>query len=221
MSRCAAVASRHRQKARGASRGRPSIASYRNGTRAWSTRWGGREVGGEMGRNGGRARCPHRAARVMRVGKWRREPGDPAAEHRAARVMRDDGVRRGNTNGRGMPSRAPRRWRGGAIGTSRPTAKAHEEDARCQAAHGDGAMRRDGDIAPYRKGARVVRTARGHEWGARRRDTSGAHATGGRRGGTRGAHGGRGRRTPLSRKIKFGAWRPGLDSQMERSTLGC
>ena len=28
-------------------------------------------------------------------------------------------------------------------------------------------------------------------------------------------------KTPLSRKIKFGAWRPGLDRQMERSTLGC
>ena len=25
-----------------------------------------------------------------------------------------------------MPSRAPRRWRGGAMGTSRPTAKPHE-----------------------------------------------------------------------------------------------
>ena len=28
-------------------------------------------------------------------------------------------------------------------------------------------------------------------------------------------------KAPLSRKIKFGAWRPGLDRQMERSTLGC
>ena len=26
---------------------------------------------------------------------------------------------------------------------------------------------------------------------------------------------------PLSRKIKVGAWRPGLDRQMERLTLGC
>ena len=35
---------------------------------------------------------------------------------------------------RGMPSRAPRRWRGGAMGTSRPTATGHE---RCARSRGD------------------------------------------------------------------------------------
>ena len=34
--------------------------------------------------------------------------------------------------------------------------------------HGHGAMRRDGDIAPYRQAAREVRTATGHEHGARK-----------------------------------------------------
>ncbi len=50
--------------------------------------------------------------------------------------------------GRGMPSRAPRRWRGGAMRTSCPTAKPHTAPM---------ARRRDEDIAPYRHAARGVR----------------------------------------------------------------
>ena len=63
----------------------------------------------------------------------RRRDGDIAPYRKGARVEHGDGTRvvrtRRETNGRGMPSRAPRRWHGGAMGTSRPTAKPHEEDA--------------------------------------------------------------------------------------------
>ena len=67
-----------------------------------------------------------------------REPGAPAGNHRAAWVMRGcKGVAHNGARAReqggggdaqqdglgcGRPSRAPRRWRGGAMGTSRPTA---------------------------------------------------------------------------------------------------
>ena len=72
--------------------------------------------------NGGRARCSHRAARVMRVGNGgaiitsRRVCG-PAA-HRAA----DRAAACKTLSVCYLQSRAPRRWRGGAMGTSRPTA---------------------------------------------------------------------------------------------------
>ena len=61
--------------------------------------------------------------------------------------------------GRGMPSRAPRRgaaarWGHRAL-PQRGTGGAHDHGARL----------RDGDIAPYRNGARVVRTATAHGWG--------------------------------------------------------
>ena len=48
---------------------------------------------------------------------------------------------RGGRRGRGMQSRAPRRWRGGAMRTSRPTAKPHEVCARRRGT-GGGARRR-------------------------------------------------------------------------------
>ena len=61
-------------EATGAAR-QPSIVPYRNGDtsvghatgRECGARVEMRAGGGEMGRNGGRARCPHRAVRVMRV----------------------------------------------------------------------------------------------------------------------------------------------------------
>ena len=67
------------------------------------------------------AGCPHRAARVMRVRNGIR------AWREARRGVRGEG--------RDMPSGAPRRWRGGAMGTSRPTATGH---ARCARRRGRG-----------------------------------------------------------------------------------
>ena len=80
---------------------------------------------------------------------------------------------RGERGRRGAGDHATHRTmrRGGAMGTSRPTATGHgngtgRRDA--GGAHDHGAMRRDGDIAPYRNGSvrrmdrngtRVVRTA--------------------------------------------------------------
>ena len=60
---------------------------------------------------------------------------------------------------RPMPCRAPRRWRGGAMGTSRPTATGHGRGARCPAAN------------PHercaRNGARARERTTGHERCAR------------------------------------------------------
>ncbi len=87
--------------------------------------------------NGGRARCPYRAARVMRVRNGgaimtsRRVRG-PAA-HRAA-GGEPPLASRGMQNSQRVHDAKPRtavasrhgQWRGGAMGTSRPTAKPHE-----------------------------------------------------------------------------------------------
>ena len=82
-------------------------------------------------------------------------------------------IRPGNGEYRPTPRRAPRRWRGGAMGTSRPTATGPHHGARA------GRTKRDratgyANIAPdamppYRTGAR------------RPRDPGGAHGTGARR----------------------------------------
>ena len=84
--------------------------------------------------NGGRARCPHRAARVMRVcnGRGCNGEGGNGARGRGTRARERAVARgaRGRARGRGMQSRAPRRWRG--------------------------------DIAPYRHYARKIRTAIRH-----------------------------------------------------------
>ena len=89
--------------------------------------------------------------------------------------------------------------RGGAMGTSRPTATGHNYGAR--AARGRDAKprtavairharRRDGDIAPYRNGARAVRAATGHNYGARAVRTATGHGRGTREmGGAGGAQG--------------------------------
>ena len=76
-----------------------------------------------------------------------RRPGNARAHHGTAQ--------RGTAMGRyGVPSRAPRRWRGGAMGTSRPTATGPYAMA-----HGDGGARGRGVAAR----ARAVRTATGRE----------------------------------------------------------
>ena len=107
-----------------------------------------------FGCNGGRARCPHRAARVIRVGSG---------------VGCGHGARGG-------------RWRTGAPRGMVTVSHGEgcERDAGCQAAHRAEARRRDGDIAPYRNGTgpRGTRGARrwdrttGHEGCARRWDRS-------------------------------------------------
>ncbi len=86
----------HRAMWRGGAMGtsRPTATGPERGARAWSGEMGRGCTGEFCGCNGGRARCPYRAARVMGV------------VH----------------EGCGMPSHAPRRWRGGAMRTSRPTA---------------------------------------------------------------------------------------------------
>ena len=73
--------------------------------------------------------------------------------------------------------------------------------------HGDGAQRRDGDIAPYRHGTRAVRTAMGHAGYARQRDTSGSHGNGARGVRTTTGRGGASRvdRLPVGRKASDGA----------------
>ena len=96
--------------------------------------------------------------------------------------------------GSGRQSHAPRRWRGGAMGTSRPTAKPHEGERTTGARGARGgnergrrakprtapmARRRDEDIAPYRNGTR----AWGRGEGARRRGAGRGAAMGVARGG--------------------------------------
>ena len=78
-------------------------------------------------------------------GRWR--PSIAPYRHAAREVRTGGGARNGAMRGRtqwdprgahdhgahgqrcGMPCRAPRRWRGGAMGTSRPTAMPHERGA--------------------------------------------------------------------------------------------
>ena len=134
-----------------------------------------------MARRRDRDIAPYRqAARVMRTATGR-TPRDTGGTHGHGTMRRDrdiapyrqaarGGARRGRGEGQ---SRAPRRWRGGAIGTSRPTAKQHGRCARprdaatvrgrCDGARGDG--------------ARAVRRCawRRCAW---RWDTSGAHGHG-------------------------------------------
>ena len=119
-------------------------------------------------------------------------PGGMCGATRGAREMRATTgrtrrARRGGTAGGTcekceMPRRAPRRWRGGAMGTSRPTATGHEGCARRGRGgagrgrrardgvgrEGGGDLRRDGDIASYRHAAR----------GARARERGQGRATG-------------------------------------------
>ena len=94
----------------------------------------------------------------------------------AGNGARRRGAAAGRGGGDGMLSRAPRRWRGGAMGTSRPTATGPHHGARARG-HGNEARRRDGDIAPYRNGTAPRGTATGYGrevvvggFGARRRD---------------------------------------------------
>ena len=113
-----------RCEVRGGRHAMPHVGYARGGAReVRAARVRGEGVNGED--NGGRARCPHRAARVIRVGNGgaiitsRRVCG-PAA-HRAA----DRAAACKTLSVCYLQSRAPRRWRGGAMGTSRPTAKPH------------------------------------------------------------------------------------------------
>ena len=161
-----AVASRHGQRRGGASREarRPNIAPYRNGTRprgaggAHERRVqavrvamgaGGAAMGAGVmtvgrGCNGGRARCPHRAARVMRgrnggaIMTSRRVRG-PAAHHVADRAATCKTL-----SVCYLPSRAPR-WRaatgkGAAARAGRPGGQTLRSTA--TGAYGDGARRR-------------------------------------------------------------------------------
>ena len=71
-----------------------------------------------------------------------RLPGLPARAGRSVRSPPSAAKPRHHNIVHGMPSLAPRRWRGGAMGTSRPTATGHEGGApRCRpgGAHGHGA----------------------------------------------------------------------------------
>ncbi len=102
------------------------------------------EGGVRGGRNGGRARCPYRAARVMRVGN-----GGASRESRRPTVA--PGAR---------PCRAPCRGQSRGMQNSQRVLLAKPRTAPV-------ARRRDGDIAPYRNGARAVRTATGHGEGRR------------------------------------------------------
>ena len=121
-----------------------------------------------------------------------------AAARWGHRALPQRGTRGAHGEGAGLPCRAPRRWRGGAMGTSRPTATgpcnetalrgasgAHGNGAGCQAAHrADGAAARWGHRAlPQRdrttgpcNGARGKGAERGmeRERGARQRRRNGA-----------------------------------------------
>ena len=93
------------------------------------------------GSNGGRARCPHRAARVMRVCNG--EGGKGAGGRRGSHGTRDAKPRTavGSPHGR---------RRGGAMGTSRPTATMH---AGCAPPLGT-AIKHAGCARPLRTAAR-------------------------------------------------------------------
>ena len=222
------------------------IAPYRNGTRrrvrgeetqavrtaTGHGRWRGQgRVAwwcAPRGCNGGRARCPYRAARVMRVrhcgakmratrGYWglgrRALRGYGGLGRRALRgyggltetppaklsacatchtTHRADGAaaRWGHGNGadgmgrwwRGRPCHAPRRWRGGAMGTSRPTATGHGNGDRTT---GRGAS----------KGTRQRCGARRDKRCARPRDTATGHGRW------------RSAMKTAPRRVAMGAWR--------------
>ena len=126
----------------------------------------------------------------------RRRDGD-IAPYRNGTAPRDSGgaLATGTTTGHGEGARCqaahcggepPRAMRRGGASrearrptiapqgnAQRDTSGARAKNARCQAAHRGGeppramARRRDGDIAPYRHAARVMRTATGDGRGAR------------------------------------------------------
>ena len=60
-----------------------------------------------------------------------------------------------------MQNHAPRRWRGGAMGTSRPTATGHGETGHGETGHGNGARQRGGAAGRCGEGARRGGTATG------------------------------------------------------------
>ena len=100
-----------------------------------------------------------------------RLPGLPARAGRSVRSPPSAAKPRHHNIVHGMPSLAPRRWRGGAMGTSRPTATGHEGGApRCRpgGAHGHGAramsVRKMRDAKP-RTAPRCGGASRGG-WGA-------------------------------------------------------
>ena len=152
------------------------------------------------GCNGGRARCPHRVARVMRVGKLRANFARVMACVNGGAIMTSRRVRglAAHRAAGGEPPLASRGMQNSqrvllAMPRTAVASRHGRRGAGGQAAHRAVARRRDGDIAPYRYGARAVRTATGNgrgmramggegrECGARgkaahgNRDTSGAH----------------------------------------------
>ena len=140
------------------SRSQPTRNTTHHGAEQRGRHHGARVRGEFRGGNGGRARCPHRAA-------------NPHEMTKAPQARR----------GRGRPTRT-----GGAHGHGAATG--HERCARprgdaarwghralppCRTggAHGHGTMRRDRDIAPYRQATRVVRTATGRSGAASARES--------------------------------------------------
>ena len=108
------------------------------------------------GSNGGRARCPHRAARVMRVCNG--EGGKGAGGRRGAHGTRDAKPR----TAVGSPHRATARRRGGATREARRRGRRGAHGARdAKPRTAPMARRRDGDIAPYRNETRACSTRRG------------------------------------------------------------
>ncbi len=102
-------------------------------------------------RRQGNARAYHAGVRAAHNSRWewRREPGVPVAKCRAGCAA--------------LPRTVPR---------TEPRHAKLSASATFHAAHRAVARRRDGDIVPYRNGARGWSTAAGHESGARARDTS-------------------------------------------------
>ena len=105
----------------------------------------GRTRRARRGGTGGHAthRAGGTAARVAsRHGRW----GHRALPPSRTRSARNHGAHEeGTARAHGMPSNAPRRWRGGAMGTSRPTATGHEGCARRgRGGAGRGRRARDG-----------------------------------------------------------------------------
>ena len=159
---------------------RPTAKPAGGGAHGRGTRRGARCEAAHRA-DGAAARWGHRALPQRDRTTGHAKLRTAAVSHR--RQWRGEGVERGD--GYGIPNRAPRQWRGGAMRTLRPTAKAHEGGVRQRGAGGEYgeareakprtapmARRRDGDIAPYRNGTRVWNK----RVGARERDTSVGHA---------------------------------------------
>ena len=143
------------------------------GKNAGCGKWGGWRVRGVRVREARREARRGDTSGAHDHGVRRREPGGPAAKHRAL-------PQRGTSVGRGEGTRVVRTTTGcgGAMRTSRPTAKPQEgmrvwcTRGDTSGAHDHGARRRDRDIAPYRNGARA--------WGTRREARRGAWRGGAR-----------------------------------------